>query len=179
MNRIMGIAAASNRIAFVCLHDGNLIGWGIFGQHSNWKENLVGSVQSILTWLRPRVVVTEDCDAGCRKGRRTRTLIASLAALASHNTVHYIANARPRNHRSKYEEVIELLSFYPELGSYAPRRKRRTGGCKNNSMITFLLLLWLMRSTCGNRLANCLRVTTFSAQWRAHPLQVLCTPHDS
>lgn len=137
MNRIMGIAAASKRVAFVCLHDGSLMDWGIVGQHANWKGNLVGSVQSTLTRLKPQIVVTEDCNTGCRKGRRTRTLIASLAELASHNTVHDIAIARPRHHRSKYEEAIELLSFYPELRAYAPQSRRTTGGWENKSMIVF------------------------------------------
>lgn len=131
------MAVASNRIAFVCLHKGRIIDWGIFVQPSRGKIESIGRMQSILYRLKPEIVVTEDCGAACRKGDRSRAIIASLTELASHNAVLDISIPRPRYYRSKYEESAELLNVYPELKTYAPRHKRKTGGWENKSMIIF------------------------------------------
>jgi hypothetical protein len=134
---ILSIAVASGKAGFVFMHDGKLQDWGITVKAAKTGSDLVGFVQELINQLRPAVIVTEDCTNGCRKGKKTKKLIASVSALASHNTVLDVSVVRSRTFQSKYEEAQALAVRYPEIAGYLPTRKRRIFDFEPRSMVLF------------------------------------------
>lgn len=134
---ILSIAVASGKAGFVLMYDGKLKDWGITVKSAKTGADLVGFVQELINELRPDIIVTEDCTHGCRKGKKTKKLIASVSALASHNTVLDVSVVRPRAYPSKYDEAHALTVRYPEIAGYLPTQKRRIFDFEPRSMVLF------------------------------------------
>jgi hypothetical protein len=134
---VLSIAVASSKVGYVFLHGGGLQDWGITVKAAKSSSELVEFVQRLINDLRPDVVVTEDCSIDCRKGAKSKMLIASVAELASHNPVLDIAVSRPRLFQSKYEEAEELTAQYPEIAGYLPKHKRRIFDFEPRGMVLF------------------------------------------
>jgi hypothetical protein len=134
---ILSIAVASGKAGFVLMQNGKLQDWGITVKAAKSGSDLVGFVQNLINQLHPDVMVTEDCKRGSRKGRKAKKLIASVSALASHNTVLDVSVARPRSYPSKFEEAQALAARYPEIAGYLPTHKRRNFDFEPRSMVLF------------------------------------------
>lgn len=135
--KVLSVAVASGRAGYVFLTPGQLGDWGITVKATSSPTEIAGFVQGLINRLRPDVVVTEDCRANSRKGRRTRKLIRAVADTASHNYVLDVSVPRPRHHQSKYEEAADLAKRYPDLVGYLPAHKRRIFDFEPRSMIVF------------------------------------------
>lgn len=135
--KVLALAVASGRVGYVFLDGTQLRDWAITTRASGTTSDLVAFVQELINTLKPDVVVTERCDHGCRKGKRTRQLIGAIAELASHNYVLDITLPKPRGHASKYEEAKELVARHPDLIGYLPKRKRRIYERENRNMLIF------------------------------------------
>ena len=135
--RVLSVAVSSGRVGYVFLDGTRLIDWAVTTTVSGKTGELVAFVQELINTFKPDVVVTEKCDATCRKGTRSKHLIASIAELASHNYVLDVAVPRPRVFQSKYEEAKGATQRYPDLIGYLPRRKRRFFEFEPRNMIVF------------------------------------------
>ena len=135
--KILSIAVASGRAGYVYLQGSQLLDWGIAVKAVKTGSDLVGFVQELINELKPDVVVTEKLTEACRKGKRAKSLIASIAALASHNMVLDVAVERPRSFPSKYEEAQYLAGKHPEVAGYVPKRKRRLFDFEPRGMVIF------------------------------------------
>ncbi len=135
--RVLSIAVASGRAGYVYLQGTEILDWGIAMKAVKSASDLVGFVQELINELQPDVVVTEKCTDGCRKGKRTKGLIGSVAALASHNGVLDVSVERPRAFPSKYEEAHYLAGKHPEVAGYLPKRKRRLFDFEPRGMVIF------------------------------------------
>lgn len=134
---VLAIAVASGKVGYVYLHGGRLRDWGITVKAAKSGSDLVGFVQGLINDLRPDVVVTEDLSRDCRKGDHVKSLIRTIAELASHNAVLDVSVQRPRKHASKYEEAQELATRHPEIAGYLPARKRRIYDFEPRGMVLF------------------------------------------
>mgnify|MGYP001797201365 CR=1 FL=1 len=135
--KVLAVAVSSGRVGYVFLDSGRLRDWAVTTTVSRKGGDLVAFVQGLINTLKPDVVVTEKCDGECRKGTRTKQLIAAIAELASHNYVRDVAVARPRHFQSKYEEATSAVARHPDLIGYLPRRKRRFYEFEPRNMIVF------------------------------------------
>lgn len=135
--RVLAVAVASGKAAYVYLENKQLVDWRIITKATKSGADLVGYMQGVINDSRPEVVVTESCGSACRKGRRTQALIQSIAELASHNTVLDISVPLPRTHPSKYEAAKALAAQHPVIVSYLPGQKRRIFDFEPRSMILF------------------------------------------
>ncbi|WP_299919336.1 hypothetical protein [uncultured Roseobacter sp.] len=134
---VLAIAVASGKAGYVFLQDGKLQDWGITVKAVKSGTDLVGFVQGLINELKPDVVVTEHCGENCRKGKNSRSLIGSIAQLASHNMVLDVSVDRPRTYPSKYEEAEALAALHPEIAGYLPDRKRRIFDFEPRGMVLF------------------------------------------
>jgi len=134
---VLAIAVASGKVGYVFLHSGRLQDWGITVKAAKSGSDLVGFVQGLINEWQPAVVVTEDCDDGCRKGKKTKRLIRSLAELASHNAVLDVSVSRPRTFQSKYEEAEALVAAHPEIAGHLPAQRRRIFDFEPRGMVLF------------------------------------------
>lgn len=135
--RVLSVAVASGRVGYVFFEGTQLLDWAVTTTVSGKSSDLVAFVQELINSLKPDVVVTEKCDAGCRKGRRARRLIASVAELASHNYVLDVAVPRPRRFPSKHEEAEDAVRRHPDLVGYLPKRKRRFFEFEPRNLLVF------------------------------------------
>ena len=122
--RVLAIAVAKGRAGYVYMSGDEPLDWGISVKASKSANNLVDWMQSLIIDLRPDIVVTEKITKDCRKGRKTRRLIAAAAELASHNYVLDVAVERPRHSTCKYTEAEELVIRYPDLAGWLPKKRR-------------------------------------------------------
>lgn len=135
--KVLAVAVATGRASFVYLEGAELRDWGISMKAVTGTKNIVSYVQTLIIKFRPDVIVTEKCEEGCRKGKRTKNLIRSAAEIASHNEVLDVSVDRPRQFPSKYEEAQHLVSRHPALAGHLPRRKRRIFDFEPRGMVIF------------------------------------------
>ncbi|WP_461425253.1 hypothetical protein [Gymnodinialimonas sp.] len=133
----MSIAVASGRAGYVLLQGTQLLDWGIAVKATKTGSDMMGFVQELINELKPDVVVTEKLTETCRKGKRARKLIASIAELASHNMVLDVSVERPREFPSKHNEAQHLAGKHPEIAGYLPKRKRRLFDFEPRGMVIF------------------------------------------
>ncbi|MEJ6404938.1 hypothetical protein [Yoonia sp. 2307UL14-13] len=134
---VLAIAVASGKVGYVFLSGGKLQDWGMVQKATKSSSDLVGFAQELITTLKPDVVVTEKRTTGCRKGQRTKTLIRSIAELASHNPVLDIEVQRPRRYPTKYDEAHGLAAEYPDIAGHLPKHRRRIFDYEPRSMVLF------------------------------------------
>ena len=135
--RVLSIAVASGRAGYVLMQGSQLLDWGITVRAVKTGTELVGFVQELISRFQPDVVVTEVTDERSRKGTRTKSLIRSIAEIASHNAVLDVSVERPRYYPSKYEEAEVLVERYPDVRGYLPERKRRIFDFEPRGMVIF------------------------------------------
>ena len=135
--RVLAVAVSSGKVGYVFLVGPELQDWAVTTTVSGNTTDLVAFVQELINTLKPDVVVTEKCDEHCRKGKRSRRLIAAIAELASHNYVLDVSLRRPRIFQSKYEEAQSMVKRHPDLIGYLPKRKRRFFDFEPRNMIVF------------------------------------------
>jgi hypothetical protein len=122
---VLAVAVASGKMGYVFMSGGALQDWATTRKATCSNSALVGFVQELINELKPDVVVTEKPTKGCRKGAYSKSLIRTVAELASHNPVHDVAVQRPRAFPSKFEEAQALAEEYPEITGYLPKHRRR------------------------------------------------------
>ena len=135
--RVLSVAVSTGRVGYTFLEGTKLLDWAVTTTVSGKASDLVGYVQELINTLKPDVVVTEKCDDDCKKGKRSKTLIRSIAELTSHNYVLDVQVPRPRSFPSKYEEAESAVKRHPDLIGYLPERKRRFYEFEPRNMIVF------------------------------------------
>ncbi len=146
---VLAVAISSGQVGFVLLHRAALVDWGTSYDAVKSSTALVGFVQQHINDLMPDIVVTEQCGAECRKGRRTKRLIEAVALIASHNPVLDVSIPRPRPYPTKFDEAAALAKRYPEVAGYVPARRRRFFDPEPRGMILFEALILAERIIYG------------------------------
>ena len=121
--RVLAIAAASGRMAYVFFKGGELMDYGLSKKASRGTVEAAGLVQRWINETTPDVVVTEKISATF-KGDRTKALIRAVQRTASHNQVLDVAVTRPRCFNTKYDEAADLITRYPEMKGRLPTWRR-------------------------------------------------------
>lgn len=139
--KVLSIAVAKGRTGYVFLSNSELRDWGISVKASKNSSHLVGWLQDLINYLQPDVVVTEKTSGACRKGRRTKEMIRTLAEITAHNYVLDVSVERQRHFASKYEEAAVLAGRYPELRGWVPKKRRYFESEPRNTIIFEALVL--------------------------------------
>jgi hypothetical protein len=122
--RILSIAAATGRIAYVYLIGDRLMDWRISDKASTSTDEARAAVQKWIETLQPEVVITEQAGGGTRKGDNTRHLIEAMADVAEASKALDVRVEREQIHDNKYAEAAALAVHYPELLPWVPRQRR-------------------------------------------------------
>jgi hypothetical protein len=139
--RVLSVAVSSGRVGYVLMEGTQLLDWAVTTTVSGKATDLVAFVQELINQFKPEVVVSEECGPDCKKGPRTKRLVTSIAELASHNYVLDVQVPRPRSFKSKYEQAADVVTRYPDLIGYLPKRKRRFFDFEPRNMIVFEALV--------------------------------------
>jgi hypothetical protein len=122
--RILSIAAATGRIAYVYLIGDRLMDWRISDKASTSTEEARAASARWIETLQPDVVVTEIAVSKTRKGDNTRQLIEAMAIVAEESNALDVKVTREQSFANKYEEAAVLADRYPELSPWVPRKRR-------------------------------------------------------
>lgn len=122
--RVLAVAAATGRVAYVYVVTGRLKDWHVSDAAARSTTNAAAHLQKWINHLRPDIVVTETLSAASKKGRKSKAIIEALARTAAQNYVLDVSVTRPRARPNKYAEAEALTSRYPELRAWLPQKRR-------------------------------------------------------
>lgn len=122
--RMLSIAAATGRIAYVYLIGDRLMDWRISDKASTSIQEAETAAKRWIEILQPDVVITEIPISKTRKGDNTRQLIETIANVAERAKVLDVKVTREQIYPNKYAEAAALAERYPELLPWVPRPRR-------------------------------------------------------
>ena len=123
--RVLSVAAAYRRVAYVLLSERKLADWRISEKAALSPENASSLAQSWIKKLRPEIVVTERTATAKKKGDGTKALISAIAKVAAEDSqVFDLSLSRSQPFTSKYEEAQALADLYPEIAPWVPKKHR-------------------------------------------------------
>jgi hypothetical protein len=141
--RILSIAAATGRIAYVYLIGDRLMDWRISDKASTSTEEARAASARWIETLQPDVVVTEIAVSKTRKGDNTRQLIEAMAIVAEESKALDVKVTREQSFANKYDEAAALADRYPELSPWVPRKRRFFDNEHRNTVLFEALALAL------------------------------------
>ena len=141
--RVLAIAVASGRVGYSFLIGDRLRDWGTSDKAAKSPTKAAETAQKWINEFNPDVVVTEKLDPECRKGKKSKRIIAAIASTAEHNYVLDVAVPREHSYQSKYEEAEALANQYPDLRDWAPKKRRFFDNEPRNTVIFEALSLAL------------------------------------
>lgn len=122
--RILSIAAATGRIAYVYLIGDRLMDWRISDKGSASPDDARVITRKWIEALEPDVVVIERPSKSTRKGDNTKHLIDAIAEAAEDSNVLDVRVEREQHYENKYAEAAALAVHYPELLPWVPKKRR-------------------------------------------------------
>lgn len=142
--RMLAVAAASGRIAYVYLIGNRLMDWRISDKASDSEAEAAKSAARWIETLQPDVVVTEDTLGAKKKGRRTKEIIAAVAAVAASAELLDVSVVREQLFPNKYAEAKALAETYPDLKPWLPYRRLLLDNEHRNTVLFEALALALV-----------------------------------
>ena len=122
--RLLAVAVASRKIAFVFLIDGKLKDW----QHSRAASKSPTKGRSFLRTAvarhNPDLVVIENPIGSTRKYGVSRTILMAMAQDLRDNAIPHRTEAKRRSFANKYDEAAALVKRFPEIAPWLPKRPR-------------------------------------------------------
>lgn len=121
-NRVLAIAAATGRVAYVFFIGNELKDHGLSKKASLSPEDAAGVAQGWINDTGPDVVVTENTTRTL-KGEKTQRLIGAIKRTSSLNDLLDVQVIRPRRFDTKYDEAAELAKRYPDIANRLPTER--------------------------------------------------------
>ena len=118
-NRVLAIAAASQRVAYVFFTGTQLRDFGLSKKASKSTVEAAGTAQHWINRTCPDVVVTERI-SDTLKGENAQSLIEAIQRTAAQNELLDVMIQRPRRFDTKYDEGTELAKRYPAMAHRIP-----------------------------------------------------------
>lgn len=122
--RLLAVAAATGRIAYVYLIGDRLMDWRISDRASESEADAALAAERWIETLQPDVVVTEELATAHRKGANAKRLIAAMTDVAENGKILSVRVPREQLYENKYVEAATLAVHYPELQPWVPRKRR-------------------------------------------------------
>ena len=133
--RMLAVAAASGRIAYVYLIGNRLMDWRVSDRASDSEAEAAKAAKRWIETLQPDVVVIEDTLGARKKGKRTKEIIAAIAEVASRANLLDVAVVREQCFSNKYVEAKALCERYPDLKPWLPYRRLLLDNEHRNTVI--------------------------------------------
>lgn len=122
--RLLSIAAASGRVAYVYLEKHQLVDFALSYKASETPTDAARYARKWIELLNPDVVITEKITKHSNKGDNTRALIGAMAREAANHELKDISVVRLQHYPNKYVEAEVYVKRYPDLHAVQPRRPK-------------------------------------------------------
>ncbi len=123
-HRLLSVAVASRKIAFVFLIDGCLKDWQLSRAGGMSAPKGRSFLRTAIAQCKPDLVVIENPYGPTRKyGRPHEILLAMAQDLADSTTPHRLV-MRAQAYANKYEEAAALAKQFPEIAPWLPKPRR-------------------------------------------------------
>jgi hypothetical protein len=122
--RVVGIAVASGRVAYVFLIDDKLYSWGLSRKAAESPEEARRIIQLWVARMRPDVLVVEKITERCRKGEKAKAIVKAIADVAADAPLNVVSVPRRRSHRNKYVEALALADRFSQLQDRLPKKRK-------------------------------------------------------
>ena len=133
--RMLAVAAASGRIAYVYLIGNRLMDWRVSDRASDSEAEASKAAKRWIETLQPDVVVIEDTLGARKKGKRTKEIIAAIAEVAARANLLDVSVVREQVYPNKYVEAKALAERYPDLKPWLPYRRLLLDNEHRNTVI--------------------------------------------
>ena len=122
--RVLAVAVASRKIAYVFLIDGELKDW----QHSRKGGRSATRGRSFLRTAiaryQPDLVVIEDPQGPTRKYGTSRAILLAMAQDLQDAKVPHLLVTRDQTYANKYKEATVLAREFPPIAPWVPKTPR-------------------------------------------------------
>lgn len=124
VSRLLTIAAARRRVAYVFVVDGRVRDWRVSEKAATSPGDAAEYTQVWINELTPDVLIIEKIDEDFRKGPRVKAIIHAIGNTAAHNYLLDVSVKREQRYRNKYEEAAALAALHPEVRAWLPKKRR-------------------------------------------------------
>lgn len=124
MLKVLAVAAASGRVAYVYFVGEKLKDWHISDAAAKSPVSAAQFMQKWINQLKPDVVVTEKMEQATKKGASAKGVISAIARTAEHNYLLDVSIVREQDFANKYAEATAIAERYPELKPWLPTKRR-------------------------------------------------------
>jgi hypothetical protein len=122
--RILSFAAVSGRVGFVLLVGRRLMDWQVSNRAGRTPDAAAAYAMARIEQFTPDLVVTEQIDLAKFKGNRAKHIIAAIAHSAAEKFVLDVSVMRDQRYANKYDEAEALVTRYPDLAPWKPKKRR-------------------------------------------------------
>ena len=122
--KVLSLAAATGRVAYVYLIGDRLVDWRISDKASVSAVEAANAARRWIDVLRPDVIVTEQTDKAAKKSLHTKDLIDAIAKVAEEVPLLAVRVEREHPYPNKYAEAAALAVLYPDLQPWVPKPRR-------------------------------------------------------
>lgn len=120
--RILAVAARTERIGCVIVENGDLIFWE---GSAEMAKDAAGAAKQLRAWIhefQPDVVISENPDVAGRKGGVQIPILRAFVEVGQDEPIVNLVVRRERPHRNVYEEANRLAEEFPDLEGMVPKK---------------------------------------------------------
>ncbi len=150
LGQVLAVAAATGRVGYVFMIDGEPYDWGLSLKASVSVESAYEHATRWIAYYQPEVLVAERVGPDSRKGAYTRSLIDAMAKAAQDAGVVWALVDRRQGYANKYVEAEALADRFPQLRGDVPKKRRLWESEPRKTIIFEAVVLGLTRKADGN-----------------------------
>ena len=143
--RVLSVAVASRKIAYVLLIDSTLKDWLVSRAGGMSGPKGRSFLRTAIAQHKPDMVVIENAYGPTRKHGTSRGILMALAQELENGRVPYRMVDRKQAHANKYAEASALAQRFPEIEPWLPK-PRRLWDKEPTEMIYFEALAMIVQS---------------------------------
>ena len=145
LRNVLSVAAATGKIGYVFLIDGQPYDWGVSPKASRSPELAYKHAADWIDYYQPDIVVTERIGPHSRKKEVSRALVNAIAKAAQDADVRWACVDRVQRYPNKYKEAAALAERFPELKPWL-QKPRQLWESEPRRMIVFEALAMVLYS---------------------------------
>lgn len=120
--KVLSVAAATGRVAYVYLEDGIPRRWGMSRKAAKDTQNAARIVQSWIDDCSPDLMISESPKTAVRKGLCIKSVLETIGCLFDKAEGLNVQMTRHQSYQNKFDEAKALAGKYPTLRHLCPQQ---------------------------------------------------------